>query len=67
MLAVTGICRDEDQWNKAWQLSKKYHDKPNISFVDFTSFVIMKEYHLYESLTADKHFEEVGMRFKKLF
>jgi hypothetical protein len=57
----------ETRWTKAWTLSKKYHDKPNISFVDFTSFVVMKESGISEALTADKHFEEVGMGFKKLF
>lgn len=34
---------DMKRWEKAWQLSKKHSDKPNISFFDFTSFVVMKE------------------------
>lgn len=56
---------DEKRWAKAWELSKKYHDKPYISFFDFSSFVVMKETGVFEVLTADKHFEEIG--FKKLF
>jgi len=42
-------------------------DKPGISFVDFTSFVLMKEVGIMKVLTADRHFEEVGLRFEKLF
>jgi len=58
---------DEKRWEKSWELSKKYNDKPSISFVDFTSFVVMKDTGVSEVLTADSHFEEVGLRFKKLF
>ncbi len=58
---------NEERWLKAWELSKKYHDKPYISFFDFFSFVAMKELKISEALTADKHFEEVGFGFKKLF
>ena len=46
---------------------KKYNDKPYISFFDFTSFVVMKELGVSEVLTADRHFEDVGLGFKKLF
>ncbi len=58
---------DEKRWEKVWNLSKKYHDKPYISFFDFSSFVVMKEVGVLNVLTADRHFEEVGMGFKKLF
>jgi len=58
---------DEKRWTKAWEMSKKYHDKPYISFFDFTSFVVMKEMSVLDVLTADKHFEDIGMGFKKLF
>jgi predicted nucleic acid-binding protein len=57
----------EARWEKAWTLGKKYQDKPDISFVDFTSFVIMKEAGISEALTADRHYEEVGLGLKKLF
>src|SRR3990172_4134329 len=57
----------ETRWEKAWTLCKKYQDKPDISFVDFTSFVIMKEAGISEALTADRHYEEVGLGLKKLF
>jgi hypothetical protein len=58
---------NEARWEKAWILSKKYQDKPDISFVDFTSFVVMKEAGISEALTADKHYEDVGLGLKKLF
>ena len=58
---------DEKRWTKAWDLAKKYHDKPYISFIDFSSFVVMKELNVTDVLTADKHFEDAGMGFRKLF
>lgn len=58
---------DEQRWSRAWEMSKKYHDKPSISFVDFSSFVVMKELGVLNVLTSDRHFEEVGFGFKKLF
>jgi len=58
---------DEHRRIKTWEMSKKFSDKPNISFFDFTSFVVMKELGVKEALTADRHFEEIGMGFRKLF
>jgi len=58
---------DERRWEKAWNMGKKYHDKPYISFCDFSSFVVMKEKGIPDALTADSHFEEIGLGFKKLF
>lgn len=31
------------------------------------SFVVMKECNIKDALTADRHFEEIGLGFKKLF
>lgn len=58
---------DEERWTKAWELSKKCRDKPYISFFDFSSFVVIKEIGVTDVLSADKHFEDIGMGFKKLF
>jgi predicted nucleic acid-binding protein len=58
---------DEKRWTKAWELSKRYNDKPYISFFDHSSFVVMKDLRIADVLTADKHFEDVGMGFRKLF
>jgi predicted nucleic acid-binding protein len=56
-----------ERWSAAWKLSKKFSDKPDISFADFTSFVVMKEIRIAEALTADRHYELVGMGLRKLF
>jgi predicted nucleic acid-binding protein len=58
---------DNVRWQKSWELSKKYKDKPHISFHDFSSFVVMKELGIKDALTADRRFEEIGMGFRKLF
>ncbi len=58
---------DEGRWKKAWEMSKKFADKPDISFTDFSSFVLMKELGVSEVLTADRHFEDIGSGLKKLF
>ena len=51
---------------KAWQLFKKYQDKPDISFTDFTSFVVMSELKIREVFTHDDHFEKVNLGFKRV-
>lgn len=56
-----------ERWLDAWKLSRKFADKPDISFTDFTSFIVMKELRIGEALTADRHFEVSGMGFRKLF
>lgn len=55
---------DAGRWEKAWHLSKKYTDKPAISFFDLSSFIVMKELKITEVLTNDRHFEQAG--FKKV-
>lgn len=57
----------EEQWSAAWKMSRKFSDKTDISFTDFTSFIIMKELRIAEALTADRHYELVGLGFSKLF
>ena len=51
---------------RAWELFKKYQDKPDISFTDFTSFVVMSESKTMEVFTNDDHFEKVNLGFKKI-
>ena len=52
-----------ERFAQAWRLRLRYRDKPRISFADLTSFVVMRELGLREILTADAHFEHVGMGF----
>lgn len=57
---------DEIIFEKAMDHRRKYSDKPDISFTDFTSFVIMKSLNINNVLTYDRHFEIVGLGFQKL-
>jgi predicted nucleic acid-binding protein len=57
---------DEERSNSAWMLRKRYQDKPEISFTDLTSFVIMRELGISRAFTGDKHFEEVNLGFEML-
>ncbi|HEV2947306.1 MAG TPA: hypothetical protein VGX70_08010 [Gemmataceae bacterium] len=54
------------QFRRAWQMRQKYHDKPDISFVDFTSIVIMQDLGITEVFTGDAHFQQVGLGFRLL-
>jgi uncharacterized protein len=51
---------------RAYQLRRKFSDKPRISFTDLTSMAIMSELQVSEILTADAHFAHVGMGFRRL-
>jgi len=53
-----------DQFERAWQLRQKYHDKPDISFVDFTSMVVMRDLGIQDVFTADAHFQQVNLGFR---
>ncbi len=53
------------RFEKAKELRLKYQDKPEISFTDLTSMVVMKELDLISILTDDDHFIRVGMGFSK--
>jgi predicted nucleic acid-binding protein len=55
-----------ERFRDAWRLRLRYRDKPRISFTDLTSFVVMRELGLQHVLTADAHFEQVGMGFARL-
>lgn len=55
-----------ERFTAAWRLRRRYKDKPQISFTDFTSMIVMEELGLREILTEDDHFLQVGMSFKKV-
>jgi predicted nucleic acid-binding protein len=52
------------QFRRAWDMRQKYHDKPDISFVDFTSMVVMQDLGIAEIFTGDAHFLHVGLGFR---
>jgi uncharacterized protein len=53
-----------EQFRRAWHMRRKYHDKPDISFVDFTSMVVMQDLRLADIFTDDDHFRQVNLGFK---
>ena len=54
------------QFRRAWQMRQKYHDKPDISFVDFTSMVIMQDLGITDVFTGDAHFQQANLGFRLL-
>jgi predicted nucleic acid-binding protein len=52
------------QFLRAWQMRQKYDDKPDISFVDFTSMVVMQELEISGVFTGDAHFRRVNLGFQ---
>jgi predicted nucleic acid-binding protein len=52
------------RFSKAWQLRWRYADQAAISFVDFTSFVVMNELGIRDVFTGDSHFEQINMGFQ---
>ena len=55
-----------ERFDAAWRLRRRYADKPTISFVDFTSFVVMRELTIQDAFTGDAHFEQVNLGFRLL-
>ena len=49
------------RFREAVRLRLKFKDKPEISFTDFTSLVVMQESGVKRILTEDRHFAHVGM------
>jgi uncharacterized protein len=52
------------QFRRAWRMRQKYDDKPEISFVDFTSMVVMKDLGITDVFTGDAHFRQVNLGFR---
>ena len=51
-------------FRRAWALRQKYHDKPDVSFVDFTSMVVMQDLGIQDVFTGDAHFRQVNLGFR---
>jgi len=62
-LQASAICDvtwiDQQLYERSWNLYRERVDK-DWSLVDCSSFVLMKERHITEALTADRHFEQAG-------
>jgi uncharacterized protein len=50
----------------AYRWRARYRDKAAISFTDLTSFVVMKELGIREVLTADMHFTQAHLGFRRV-
>ena len=55
---------DEARFQRAVEMRRRFRDKPRISFTDLTSMAIMREMRITDVLTADRHFEQVGLGFR---
>lgn len=53
-----------EQFERTWQMRQRYADKPNISFVDFSSMIAMQDLGISEIFTGDAHFLHVGLGFQ---
>ena len=49
------------RFKAAQKLRLRYQDKPDISFTDLTSMVVMQEFEIQKILTEDGHFAQVGL------
>jgi predicted nucleic acid-binding protein len=52
------------QFRRAWEIRQRYQDKPDISFVDFTSMVVMQDLGVADVFTGDAHFQQVNLGFR---
>ncbi|PZO40605.1 MAG: nucleic acid-binding protein [Pseudanabaena frigida] len=55
---------DEFRFSQTQLLRLKYLDKPQISFTDLTSALVMQEFNIQRILTEDAHFTQIGLGFK---
>ena len=55
-----------ERFQAALELRKRFRDKPDISFTDLTTMVIMRELQITVVVTEDNHFLHVGMGFQRL-
>lgn len=57
---------NSEHFTEALALRKKLIDKPNISFTDLTSMIVIKEMNINYILTDDHHFLQVGLSVQNL-
>jgi predicted nucleic acid-binding protein len=55
-----------ERFGAALELRKRYDDKPDISFTDFTTVAILRELRIAAIVTSDRHFLQIGLGFETL-
>jgi predicted nucleic acid-binding protein len=55
----------EPRFQATLDLRRRYADKPDISFTDLSSMVVMEERGIRDVLSGDAHFEHVGLGFRR--
>jgi predicted nucleic acid-binding protein len=55
---------DWSRFEKTLSMRLKYSDKPDISFTDLSSMVVMEKLAIKAIITADPHFQHVGKIFQ---
>jgi predicted nucleic acid-binding protein len=53
-------------FHRAWQMLQNYHDKPDDSFVDLTSMILMQDLGIPKVFMGDDHFRQVNLGFRLL-
>jgi predicted nucleic acid-binding protein len=61
---IVSVPISSSRFKAAQALRLKFKDKPDISFTDLSSMVVMRELGVRKILTEDAHFEHVGMGFE---
>ena len=56
LVEISGV-----RFREAVKLRVKFKERPEISFTDFTSIVVLRELGLKRVLTEDRHFAQVGL------
>ena len=52
------------QFQRAYDFRLRYHDKPDVSFTDLTTMVVMQDLGITEIFTGDAHFQQVNLGFR---
>jgi predicted nucleic acid-binding protein len=53
-----------ERFEKGLSFRRRYRDKPDISFTDLTSMVVMRELGITDILSGDRHFAQVNLGFR---